>query len=343
MMNVLMELAEKALMPDLLIRVGARQLLHRRLQDLEFGNEEERRERRWDFISRISNEPLALEVEKANEQHYELPPEFFVQVLGHRLKYSSAFYPPNVDSLDAAEDAMLDLVCERAQLFDGMKFLDLGCGWGSLSLYVAQKFPKAQVTGVSNSRPQREFILAKAVSLGIKNIHIITNDMNTFSIDEKFDRITSIEMFEHMRNFKSLLERVSNWLLPHGKLFVHIFCHRQHPYLFETEGSANWMGKYFFTAGMMPFDDIFSYFQDSLRLEKNWVVDGKHYAKTSRAWLDRMDANKIKIMPILEKAYGKSAAPLWFQRWRLFFIACEETFGFRNGTEWWVSHSLLSR
>ncbi len=343
MMSFLLGLAEKGVLPTPLLRMGTRQLLRQRLQSLESGTEEERRERRWNFISSISQAPVALEVRKANEQHYELPPEFFKQVLGRRLKYSSAYFPEGVKSLDSAEDSMLELVCERAQFFDGMKLLDLGCGWGSLSLYVAQKYPKASVVGVSNSKPQREFILEKASAMGIKNLQIITMDMNLFSIDQKFDRIASIEMFEHMRNFKQLLAKVSNWLVPQGKLFIHVFCHREYPYLFESEGTANWMGKYFFTAGMMPFDEIFSYFQDSLRLERNWVVNGNHYAKTSRAWLERLDANRSTVMPILENTYGKSAAPLWFERWRLFFIACEETFGFRDGKEWWVSHSLLSR
>ncbi len=341
-MSKLVNLAEEGRLPEPVVRWGARRLISKRLADLRKGSEEARRERRWAFIRDINKDRVALEVEKANEQHYEVPSEFFTYCLGPRMKYSSAYYPKGSETLAEAEEAMLALVCDRAELYDGMKFLDLGCGWGSLSLYVAEKFPNAQVLGVSNSNSQREFILAKAASRGLKNIQIITRDMNELTLQEKFDRIASIEMFEHMRNFGQLLRRVRSWLKPDGKLFIHIFCHKDQPYIFETEGAANWMGRHFFTAGMMPFDEIFSYFQDTLRVEKNWVVDGTHYQKTSRDWLRNLESNKENVMPILEKAYGKKNATIWFNRWRLFFIACEETFGFNRGQEWWVSHSLLS-
>jgi cyclopropane-fatty-acyl-phospholipid synthase len=238
---------------------------------------------------------------------------------------------------------MLELVCERAELFDGMNFLELGCGWGSLSLYVAERFPRAQVTGVSNSHSQRDFIMRRAGERNLKNIQILTQDMNNFETNLSFDRVASIEMFEHMRNWDALLKKVASWMRPEAKLFIHVFCHREYPYLFETEGAKNWMGRYFFTAGMMPFDEIFLYFQKHLRLEKNWVVDGTHYSKTSRDWLKNLESNKRAVLDLFEKTYGSGQAQLWYQRWRLFFIACEECFGFQNGQQWWVAHARLCK
>jgi cyclopropane-fatty-acyl-phospholipid synthase len=248
-----------------------------------------------------------------------------------------------MESLDEAEEKMLTLTCERAQISNGMDILELGCGWGSLTLWMAERYSHAKITAVSNSHPQREFIAAQCRERGIRNVEIITADMNAFDATKRFDRVVSVEMFEHMRNYELLLHRVSSWMKPDGRLFVHIFCHREYAYVFEAEGEDNWMGKYFFSGGIMPSDDLLLYFQDAAALEDHWRVDGTHYERTANHWLENMDSRKDAVMPVLERTYGEKNAALWFQRWRIFFMACAELWGFRKGQEWWVAHYLFRK
>ena len=327
-MSIGIELAERGFLPDAVTRYGIRRLLRQRLI------EERQLQPRDEFRATLREGPVAPVPEKANEQHYEVPAEFFTAALGARLKYSSAYWPVGVETLDDAEETMLSLTCERAELEDGQDVLELGCGWGSLTLWMAERFPRSRITAVSNSASQREFILSRAPS----NVEVITADMNDFDIDRRFDRVVSVEMFEHMRNYAELFRRVARWLREDGKLFVHVFCHREHAYPFETEGDDDWMGRYFFTGGQMPSFDLFAKVQDSLALDAAWEVDGTHYGKTSEAWLSNMDRRRDEIMPVLEETYGADEAARWFRRWRLFFLACAELFSYRGGGEWLVGH-----
>ncbi len=336
-------LAERGFIPDALLRAGIRQSCAQRLRSETHGGAQAQSLRFQRAIAMLHESPVAIHTDAANRQHYELPPAFFLRCLGPRLKYSSCYYATGDETLAQAEDAMLELYGERAGLMDGQDILELGCGWGSLTLWMAERYPNARITAVSNSRPQREFIQARCRERGLENVRILTCDVNELTLaPEQFDRCVSIEMFEHMRNYEALLSRIGGWLRADGKLFVHIFCHRTLLYPFETDGADNWMGKHFFTGGLMPSADTLLWFQRSLRLEERWLVDGRHYQRTANHWLAQQDLHRDAVMPILQQAYV-DAAGLWFQRWRMFWMACAELFGYADGSEWMVAHYRFSK
>lgn len=331
------ELAESGMIPDSVIRTGIRRLVDQRSAQVGSmnGTALER------FVRMMNDSPVALVPEVANEQHYEVPAEFFAEVLGRHRKYSCCYWNMNTIELDDAEAAALEITCERAGIRNGQSILDLGCGWGSLSLWMAERYPDAHITSVSNSSSQKAYIDNAAASRGLDNIEVITADMNEFSIDRRFDRVVSIEMFEHMRNYGVLFERISRWLNEDGLFFMHIFCHRSAAYEYVDAGPWDWMSRHFFSGGIMPSGDLPSRFQDHLRLENQWRWSGRHYQQTAEAWLANMDARRATVMPILKSAYGEENARRWWQRWRIFFLAVSEMFGSREGTEWGVGHYLF--
>ena len=338
MIKNLIDLAENGYMPDFLIRSGIRRMQKERINWSNANSISNVEEYHQNWVDKMKKSPIAHVPEKANEQHYEVPPLFFERVLGKHLKYSSGYWPEGVSTLDDSEFEMLKLSSERAELADGQNILELGCGWGSLTLYMAANFPKSSITAVSNSKDQKAFIESRCQDKGLKNVQIITADMNDFSVDESFDRIVSIEMFEHMRNYELLLQRISTWLKPGGKLFIHVFSHKTLVYPFTQEGEGDWMGRNFFSGGVMPSHQLLLYFQSHVKIESSWRVSGTNYERTSRAWLNNMDSRKKEIMRIFNESYGEHQALIWFQRWRIFFMACEVLFGFNSGREWGVSH-----
>lgn len=336
-------LAERGMLPDALLRLGIRRMCADRLRTERAGGLSAKGERQAQLIDVLRQSPVAIETAAANAQHYELPSGFFGQCLGPRLKYSCCYYPRGDETLAEAEDAMLSLYGERAELADGQRILELGCGWGSLTLWMAERYPRAHITAVSNSHGQRRHIEAQCRERGISNVQVLTRDVNTLTLEPgTFDRCVSIEMFEHMRNYQTLMQRIGGWLAPGGKLFVHIFAHRELAYPFETAGADNWMGRHFFTGGLMPAADTLLHFQQALRIERRWLVDGTHYQKTANHWLQEQDSRRDAVMAVLRQAYGDNAR-LWFQRWRIFWMACAELFGYADGQEWLVAHYRFVR
>ncbi|MEO6306085.1 MAG: class I SAM-dependent methyltransferase [Bacteroidia bacterium] len=337
------KLLEKNKVPDSLIRIGIRKLLKQRLQDENKGNTEAQQAHLMLLIDELKASPIAVNTLEANEQHYEVPTQFYQYCLGKHLKYSSGYWNTGVTDIDMSEKDMLEITCQRAELKDGQDVLELGCGWGSLSLFMSAKFPKSNFTVVSNSRTQKIYIDEQAKQRGINNLNVITININDFTLDKTFDRVVSVEMFEHMRNYQKLMHKVSTLLKPEGKLFVHIFTHKEYAYKFEVIDDTDWMSKYFFTGGIMPSDDLLLYFNEELGIQKHWHVSGMHYSKTSEAWLQNMDKHKDKIMPLFEQTYGKENAVKWWVYWRIFYMACAELWAYNNGEEWIVSHYLFTK
>lgn len=353
-MKISLALLERDLLPDAAVRFGIRRLLRQRLADETAGGPGAVVRRKQALVDELRQSPIALHVGDANEQHYEVPTEFFRHVLGRHMKYSGGYWPDGLGALDggaefdgaaldASEEAMLELSAERAQLEDGQDVLELGCGWGSFTLFIASKFPQSRVVGVSNSRTQREYILSEAVRRGLGNVAVVTADMNDFDAQDhfperRFDRVVSVEMLEHMRNYEELFRRIARWMKDDARFFVHIFCHREVAYPFTVRDASDWMAKFFFTGGLMPSFDLFRSFDEHLAIEEEWKVSGTHYEATSNAWLAKMDIHRDVLQPILERTYGAGEVTRWWVRWRTFFMACAELFGYRGGEEWLVGH-----
>lgn len=339
----LIDLAERGLIPDPLLRQGIRRLCAQRLHD-EHGDDIERADARARMLlQKLREGPIAIETDAANTQHYEVPARLFELCLGPRLKYSSCYYPTGDETLAQAEEAMLRLYAERALLADGQRILELGCGWGSLTLWMAEQYPLAQITGVSNSASQREHIMAQAKARGLGNIEILTRDVNTLALDVRFDRIVSIEMFEHVRNHARLLQRIADWLADGGLLFVHIFCHRNLLYPFEDEGQDDWMARHFFTGGLMPAADTLPQLQDDMVLQHRWLLSGRHYQRSANHWLQNHDAHREEMIQVLTATYGAAEAARWSQRWRMFWMSCAELFGYDDGNQWGVAHYRFAK
>lgn len=340
--SLMIDLAESGRLPDAAIRAGMRRLLRRRLQQISADSLEARSLKLSRFIGDLSAGPVAHVPEKANEQHYEVPADFFLASLGTHLKYSSCYWDDSTLNLDMAEANALQRTCHTAELQDDQTILELGCGWGSLTLWMAEHFPNSTIHAVSNSSSQKAHIDQQAQQRGFSNVTVHTCDINEFQPDGLFDRVVSVEMFEHVRNHYELMRRISTWLHPAGKLFVHIFCHDRETYPFEDEGASSWMARNFFSGGIMPAKDLLLRYQQHLTLQSQTIWDGTHYEKTSNAWLEKMDQQSDAVEVCFTTAYGDDWK-IWRQRWRMFYMACAELFGFNVGSEWYVSHYLFCK
>jgi cyclopropane-fatty-acyl-phospholipid synthase len=350
---------DRGAVPDPLLRRVIRLLLSRRRAAITAGSVEDRDARQRDLLRALAAAPVAIDTVQANEQHYEVPTGFFALMLGPHLKYSSGYWPAGVETLAEAEEAMLVLTAARAGLADGQDVLELGCGWGSLTLWMASTYPSSRIVAVSNSRTQREYIEQEAAARGLANVQVLTGDVNRLGAGagpnggagehaevvrpDAFDRVVSVELFEHVRNHGLLTERIATWLRPGGALFVHVFSHRLDAYPFEEGGDADWMARHFFTGGLMPSHDLLLMSVRDLAIEERWAVSGMHYARTLRAWLQRLDAGRERAIELLADAGGPTDPRAAFARWRVFTIACEELFAFAGGDEWHVSHYRFVR
>lgn len=343
--RIAMRFAEKGLIPDGLIRAGIRRLCRERLDEIGTHDPSLTAAAIDRFIRQMELAPIAVQTQSANEQHYEVPPAFFQQVLGPRMKYSACWWAEQTTSLAQAEEDALQQSAGYADLQNGQDVLELGCGWGSLTLWMAERYPDSRIVAVSNSALQRLHISYAALERGLRNIEVITSDMNHFAPERRFDRVVSVEMFEHMRNWSALFKRVHGWLRPGGRFYMHVFCHRNTPYLFEPRDDTDWMSRHFFSGGMMPSDELPLRIHQPLRLEQRWIWDGTHYARTAEAWLKNLDQHRDQMPMLLDSsgAHAHTTPELWIQRWRIFFMACAELFGYRNGREWWVSHYRFCR
>lgn len=339
--STVIDWTEQGFVPDVVIRAGIRRLLAQRLREIGANRTDIASELCRRFVREMQDAPIAPLPEQANRQHYEVPAAFFSQVLGEHRKYSACYWPAGVSTLDAAEAAALEATCIRALLSNGQSILELGCGWGSLTLWMAAHCPDSRIVAVSNSHSQREHIQTTAALRGLRNVEIITCDINDFEPTERYDRIVSVEMFEHLRNWPEMFRRVQGWLNPDGLFFMHVFAHRTTPYAFVERDRSDWMSRHFFSGGMMPSDDLALFCQDHLRIVERWRWDGTHYARTANAWLANMDRHRAAIWPILDATYGEKHAAQWWMRWRIFFMACAELFGYDHGQQWWVSHYLF--
>ena len=340
-MKTAIELAERGWLPDIALRTGIRQMVSRRRRAMQRRAADSVAVGKQVFARQLADGPIAVQTAAANEQHYEVPAKFFEAVLGPRLKYSSCYYPNSQTTLAEAEEAMLAITCERADLVDGHDVLELGCGWGSLTLWMAERYPNSHITTVSNSASQRLFIESRAREMGLANVRIITADINAFVPPGAYDRIVSVEMFEHLRNWPLMFSRLGRWMRPEGRAFLHVFCHKDQPYLYEDKGQADWMARYFFSGGMMPSDDLPHHIAGPLQVEQQWQVNGTHYERTANDWLGNLDRQRTTLMIVLADIYGTVEAHRWLHRWRMFFIGCAELFGHRQGEEWWVAHHRL--
>lgn len=339
--NWIYEAIARDYIPEWLIRHGIRGMLAQKIKEQTRPTPEAQRDALIAFVNELKALPIALHTDSANRQHYEVPAELFKYALGPRLKYSCALWSDTTKTLGEAEENMLDLYCQRADLHDGQDVLELGCGWGSLSLYLAVRYPNSNIVTLSNSATQKKYIDEQIAEKGIKNLHVLTANIVQFDTEMEFDRVISIEMFEHLKNYEIMLANVSRWLRAEGKLFIHIFTHKRFAYHYEDKDGTDWMTSTFFEGGTMPSEDLLLYFQKNVRIVDQWTVSGTHYQKTSEAWLANLKANKDAVMKIMAQTYGSANAVKWWAFWKLFFLACAELWGYKNGSEWTVSHYLF--
>lgn len=334
----LYRLMETDLIPTPVIRWGIRRMLAQKIQENTRATEEAQQQAVMNFVDELRQSPIAIETDTANEQHYEIPTAFYDAVLGPRKKYSSGYWGPGVTTLAQAEEAMLDLCCQRADIEDGQSILDLGCGWGSMTLWLAEHYPHCQITALSNSTTQRQYIESVCREKGFTNVEVMTANVVDVELDRRFDRVMSIEMFEHMKNYEALLEKISRWLTPDGALFIHIFTHHTFTYHYDASDPSDWLTRYFFAGGTMPSDHLLFYFQKHMQMEAHWRVDGTHYEKTANAWWDNMKRHRREVMDMIRDTYGAHQQTRWWVYWKVFFLACAELWGYRGGREWFVSH-----